>query len=146
MRLDWRSLAKVTAKLTSAFGAPDCPVCTGQYPVPRLAQRRSRCSWESQRTTWLKFTGLSGELTAPAPTVGSAISGRRVARANGHLAAPDCPVCQGDRGLNGLLRQRRKEIGHCLCPVVHWTVRCANRQKARIAYQMEIQRLAALGL
>jgi hypothetical protein len=30
---------------------------------------------------------------------------------------------------------------------VHRTVRCANRQKAIIAYQMEIQRLlAALGL
>jgi hypothetical protein len=36
---------------------------------------------------------------------------------------------------------------HGSCPVVHRTVRYANGQKARIAYQMEIQRLlAGLGL
>jgi hypothetical protein len=82
-------------------------------------------------------TGLSGEPTAPAPTVGSAISGRRVAKANGHQVAPDCPVCTGqctvcqrDQGLNSWLRYRRKEIGHCSCPMVHRTVQCANRQKA----------------
>jgi hypothetical protein len=63
--------------------------------------------------------GLSGEPMAPAPTVGSAISGRRVAWANSNLVAPDCPVCtgqcpvrQGDRGLNGWLRQKSKEIEH----------------------------------
>jgi hypothetical protein len=32
------------------------------------------------------------------------------------------------------------------CPVVHWTVRCATRQKARIAFLVGFQRfLAALG-
>jgi hypothetical protein len=99
---------------------------------------------------WLKFTGLSGEPTAPVPTVGSAISGRRVVQANGHLASPDCPVCIGqcpvyqeDQGLNCRLRQKRKEIKHCSCLVGHRTVRCTNRQKARIAYQMELQRLLA---
>jgi hypothetical protein len=44
-------------------------VCTGQCPVPRLAQRQTRCSRESLRTPWLKFTRLSGD-------------------------APDCPVSQ----------------------------------------------------
>jgi hypothetical protein len=129
-------------------------VCTGQCPVPRMAQRRTRCSRESSRALRLKFTGLSGEPTAPAPTVGSAINGRRVARANGHYAAPDypvctgqCPLCQADRGFNGRLRQRMKEIVHCSCPVVHHTVRCANGQKTRIVHQMEFQRLLpALGL
>jgi hypothetical protein len=92
-------------------------------------------------------TRLSGEPTAPAPTVGTAINGRRVARANGHKAAPDNVRCAKGTVLNGRLRQGRKEIVHCSCPVVHRTVWCANRQKARIAYQMEIQRLlAALGL
>jgi hypothetical protein len=69
-------------------------------------------------------TGLSGEPTASAPTISSAISGRHVARANGHKTALDClmctgqrPVCQGDRRLNGRLCQKRKEIGHCTCPV-----------------------------
>jgi hypothetical protein len=64
--------------------------------------------------------------------------------------SPDCPVCTGrqvDRAFNGQLCQKRKEIVHCSCPVVHRTVRCANGQKARIVYKMETQHLlAALGL
>jgi hypothetical protein len=146
MRLDWRSLAKYNQTCTSLryIGL------SGVHRTlsgARLAEQRTRCSRESPRTLWLKFTGLSGEPTAPAPTFGSAINGRRVSRANCHWDTPDCPVCQEERGLNGRLRQRRKEIEHCSCLVVHRTVRCANRQKARIANQMEIQRLlAALGL
>jgi hypothetical protein len=53
-----------------------------------------------------------------------AINERRVARANGHQAAPDypmctrhCLVCQGDRDCNGRLRQTRKEIAHSSCAV-----------------------------
>ena len=56
-------------------------------------------------------TGLSGESEPPEPTVGSEISGRHVARANGRLGTPDCPVCTGqcpvrqwDRRLNGRMR------------------------------------------
>jgi hypothetical protein len=47
------------------------------------------------------------------PTVGRAISGRHVDFANGHQAAPDCPVCHGAGGCNGRLRQTRKGIVHC---------------------------------
>jgi hypothetical protein len=47
------------------------------------------------------------------PTVDSAISGRRVTRANGHQAAPDCPVYQEGRGCNSWICQKRKEIVHC---------------------------------
>jgi hypothetical protein len=83
-------------------------------------------------------------------TVGSGISGRRVAHANGRLVTPDCLVCTGqclvrqqDRRSNGRLRLIRKEIGHRTA-TVH--VRCATRQKARIAFQLDLQRLlAALG-
>jgi hypothetical protein len=47
---------------------------------------------------------------------------------------------------NGRLRQIRKEIRTGQCPVVHRTVRCARRQKARIAFLKCSQRLlAALG-
>jgi hypothetical protein len=56
-------------------------------------------------------TRLSGESEPPEPTVGSEISGRHVARANGRLGTPDCPVCTGlclvrqrDRQLNDRMR------------------------------------------
>jgi hypothetical protein len=58
-------------------------------------------------------TRLSGEPAAPAPTIGSTISERCVARANGHQDAPDYPVYQGGHGCNGRLCQKRKEIAHC---------------------------------
>jgi hypothetical protein len=41
----------------------------------------------------------------------------------------------------------RAPDSYCSCSVVHRTVRCSTRQKARIAFQADIQRLlAALGL
>jgi hypothetical protein len=75
-------------------------------------------------------TGLSGEPTAPTPTVGSAISGRRVAWANGNLVAPDNVRCtKGIEGSTvGLARKaRRSGTGQGLfmsggapdCPVRH---------------------------
>jgi hypothetical protein len=79
-------------------------------------------------------TGLSGE-----PTVGQA-NGRprnpRVTRgrANGLMGAPDCPVRQWLQVFNGRLRQIRKAISTGQCPVVHQTVRCTTRQKARTAF------------
>jgi hypothetical protein len=70
----------------------------------------------------------------------AAISGRRVARANGRLGTPDCPVHQMVPRPNDWLRLIWKEI-------VHRTVWCTTRQKARIAFQVDLQRiLAALGL
>ena len=75
-------------------------------------------------------------------------------RANDLKGAPDCPVCTGQcpvrqrlQNANGRLCQNRKEIRTGQCPVVHRTVRCARRQKARIAFLECSQRLlAALGL
>jgi hypothetical protein len=126
-------------------GAPDCP-------VSRL--RRSRRSRETTQLRPAKnhrtvrwCTGLSGE-----PTVGRA-NGRprnpRVTRgrANGRMGAPDCPVRQRLQTFNGRLRQIRKAIHTEPCPVVHRTVRCATRQKARFAFLECFQQLlAALGL
>jgi hypothetical protein len=60
---------------------------------------------------------LSNEPAALVPTVGGAISGRRVASTNGHQATLDCPVCHEGRGCKGRLRQRRKEIDTVQCPV-----------------------------
>jgi hypothetical protein len=134
--------------------------CTGQCPVVQagsgelaaLGFRRRRTTINHRTVRWC--TGLSGE-----PTVGQA-NGRprnpRVTRgrANGLKGAPDCPVCTGQCPVrqrlqiaNGRLCQNRKEIRTGQCPVVHRTVRCASRQKARIAFLECSQRLlAALGL
>jgi hypothetical protein len=135
-------------------GAPDSVRCArlalANWPLSGL---RRRCTAINHRTVrWC--TGLSGE-----PTVGRANGRPRNPRATRGKCqrsegAPDCPVCtrqclvrQRLQSANGRLRQRRKEIrtGHCL--VVHRTVRCARRQKARIAFLECTQRLlAALGL
>jgi hypothetical protein len=109
-----------------------------------------RCTAIIHRTVrWC--TGLSGEPTTASATVGRAIRGRRVARANGRQGAPDYPVCTGQcpvrqlpRRCNGHLRQIRKEIrtGHATV-----NVRCTTRQKATLAFLVGLQRLlAALGL
>jgi hypothetical protein len=112
-----------------------------------LSGFRRRRTAKNHRTFWW-CTGLSGE-----PTVGRA-NGRprnpRVTRgrANGQKGAPDSVRCAvGLQIFNGRLRQNRKEICTGQCPVVHRTVRCTSRQKARIAFLDCSQRLlAALGL
>jgi hypothetical protein len=94
-------------------GAPDSVRCArlafGEHAT--LGKNRRRTTIIHRTVRWC--TGLSGE-----PTVGRAIRGRRVARANGRQGAPDCPVCTGQcpvrhlaRRCNGRLRQNRKEIG-----------------------------------
>jgi hypothetical protein len=151
-----------------SLGAPDCPVVhrtvSGGAPdsvrCARLALanwlllglRRRRTAINHRTVRWC--TRLSGE-----PTVGRA-NGRpqnpRVTRGKCQWSegTPDCLVCTGQcpvgqrlQDCNGRLRQIRKEIRTGQCPVVHRTVRCARRQKARIAFLECSQRLlAALGL
>jgi hypothetical protein len=61
--------------------------------------------------------------------------------------APDGPVPhrKGNRPIKVFFTVSCARTVHC--PVCHRTVRCTDEQKARIAYQMELQRLlAALGL
>jgi hypothetical protein len=111
--------------------------CTGQCPMPRLARRRTGRSREKKKALQLKITGLSGgALDCPVsqrrsrPTVGCAISGRRVGRANGRLDTPDslvcigqCPVRQPDPRPNGRLHPIRKEIEHRTGTVyVRWCI------------------------
>jgi hypothetical protein len=111
---------------TYDYNSPDCPVCTGLSGEPTVGR-------------------ANGRPRNPRATRG---------RANGRKGAPDCPVCtghvrcaNGSLATNGRLRRRRKEIGHRTLSGVHRTVRCARRQKARMAFQICSQRLlAALGL
>jgi hypothetical protein len=114
-----------------------------------LGRIRRRTTIIHRTVRWC--TGLSGEPTAASATVGRAIRGLRVARANGRQGAPNCPVCTGQcpvrqpaRCCNSRLCQKRKEIAHRTSTV---TVRCATQQKARIAFLVGLQRLlGALGL
>ena len=97
---------------TYDYNSPDCPVCTGLSGEPtvglgqRSAARSAQDTWPSQRSEG--GTGLSG-------------------------VHRTCPVRQRLQSSNGRLRQIRKEIRTGQCPVVHRTVRCTSRQKARIA-------------
>jgi hypothetical protein len=113
-------------QLLLGMGTPDCPVVHRTvFRVPdwlpanwSLSGKLRRCTAIIHRTVrWC--TGLSGEPTAASATVGRQIRGRRVARSNGWLGAPDCPVCTGQcpvrqpaRSCNGRLRQEWKEITH----------------------------------
>jgi hypothetical protein len=144
----------VYSQLLFSLGAPDSVRCARLALVKRLLSgfRQRRTTIIHRTVRWC--TGLSGE-----PTVGRA-NGRprnpRVTRgrANGLMGAPDCPVCtrqcpmrQRLQFLNGRLCQNRKAISTGHYPVVHRTVRCTTRQKARIAFLNCSQRLlAALGL
>jgi hypothetical protein len=139
-------------------GAPDSVRCarlnSGEQTTLGIVWRRLAIIHRTVR--WC--TGLSGE-----PTVDCANGRQRDQRATRGLGqqivgAPDCPVCtgqcpvsQGDRCSNGQLSPIWKEIAHRTsyrtCPVVHRTVRCATRQKAKLAFQECLQRLLGpLGL
>jgi hypothetical protein len=105
------------------YNSPNCPV-SQQPPAQRSAAQSAGDAW-------------------PAPTVDR---GHRTVR-----CAPDSVRCANQPGVAtvGCTRiGRRSRTGHeqC-CPVVHRTVQCATRQKAKIAFLVGLQRLlAALGL
>jgi hypothetical protein len=137
-----------------SLGAPDCVRCARLTQANLLlsGNRRRRTAINHRTIRWC--TGLSGE-----PTVSQANGRPRNPRATCGMCQrsegePDCPVCTGQcpvrqrlQDCNGRLRQIRKEIRTGQCLVVHRTVRCARRQKARIAFLECSQRLlAALGL
>jgi hypothetical protein len=125
--------------------------CTGQCPVPRLVRRRTDHSREKKKVMRLKITGLSGEPTTL--VANGRLHNQRATRGprQRSVGTPDCPMCTGqcpvrqpDPRPNGRLRPIRKEIEH-QTGTVH--VRCTTRQKARFAFQVDLQRpLAALGL
>jgi hypothetical protein len=99
-------------------GAPNCPVSQ------RSPARSTGNTWPSQRSDGR--TGLSG--------VHRTVSG-----------APTDPKIQRSASLE---KERDRTLDcYSSCPVVHRTVRCTTRKKARIAFQIDLQRLlAALGL
>jgi hypothetical protein len=102
-------------------GAPTGPEAQ-QSAAPDMEGDRapdcySSCPVVHRTVRWC--TGLSGAPTGPEAQ---------------RSAAPDM---EGDRAPDC----------YSSCPVVHRTVRCSTRQKARIAFQVDLQRLlATLGL
>jgi hypothetical protein len=96
----------------------------GELAALRKKQRRTTIIHRTVR--WC--TGLSSEPTVASATVGRAVHGRRVARNNGRLGTPNCPVCtrqcpmrQLTLRTNGRMRQKRKEIAHRTATVtVRW--------------------------
>jgi hypothetical protein len=109
---NYKRLGWVQPKSSSAWhtglsgGVPDSVRCarpaSGEQAT--LGKNRRRTAIIHQTVRWC--TGLSGE-----STVGRAIRGRRMARANSRQGAPDCSVCHQARSYNSHLRQKRKEIG-----------------------------------
>jgi hypothetical protein len=125
--------------------------CTGQCPVRQAGFRRTGRSREflaaydynsldctmSQRPPAQQSAAKSAGDVWPTPTVGRGhwtVSGAPTAR---RLQRPAAPGMEGNHAPD-------MNSG---CPVVHRTIRCATRQKARIAFPECLQRLqAALGL
>jgi hypothetical protein len=125
-------------------GAPDCPVRqAGFRRTSRSRENLAAYGYNSsdcpvsQRPPAQRSVAQSAGDVWPAPTVGRGhrtVSGAPTAM---NLQRSVAPKLEGDRAQN-------MNSG---CPVVHRTVRCATRQKARIAFLVGVQRLlAALGL
>jgi hypothetical protein len=112
------------------YNSPDCPVVhrTVRWANGRLRQRSAvqslRDTWPRQRS--VGHTRLSGV----------------------HRTVSGAPTDFGDQRSAALHMERNQAPDmNSSCPVVHRTVRCATRQKARLAFQVGLQRLlATLGL
>jgi hypothetical protein len=96
-------------------GAPDSVRCarldSGEQAAFGRFWRRTTISHRTVQ--WC--TGLSGEPTAASATVGRAIHGRRVARANGRQGAPDsvqCANCHESATVVCTRIGRRSRTGH----------------------------------
>jgi hypothetical protein len=138
------------------YNSPDCPVSHPRRTRRPREKQRGDVAIIHRTVQWC--TGLSGE-----PTVACTNGRPRNLRVTHRLlqrsaGAPDCPVgtrqCpvrQSAQRSNNRICHFWKEIAHRTvyrtCPVAHRTVRCTTRQKARMTFQVCLQRLlAALGL
>jgi hypothetical protein len=131
--------------------------CTGQCPVrqagPRelaaLGNKRRRTAIIHRTVRWC--TGPSGEPTAASANGRPAIFARHVVAPTvgwAHRTVSGAPTDPEDQRSAALHMERNQApYMNSSCPVVHRAVRCTTRQKARLAFQVGLQRLlAALGL
>jgi hypothetical protein len=96
-------------------GAPDSVQCAklGSGEQAALGNVWRRTTIIPRTVRWC--TGLSGEPRVASATVGRAIRGRRVARANGRQEAPDsvwCANCHISATVNFARKGRRSRTGH----------------------------------
>jgi hypothetical protein len=129
-----------SAKVSSVWVHRTVRWCTGQCPVRQVGSCElaalgiSSAAYGYNSPDCPVCTGLSGEPTVGRPNGRTRDPRETRGRANGREGAPDCPV-----------RQRSASPNKEGDP--HRTVRCARRQKAKIAFPDCSQRLlAALGL
>jgi hypothetical protein len=138
-------------RLAPAYGAPNCLVCIGQCPVPRLVRPTNRLLSGKLSAPQLKFTWPSGvhqtvrwahgqrssSLTVDcywSETLEVRNSQRRPGRIGLFGVPPNCPVRHWDRRIQrstpmGDWRSRHQTMNSVVSGA-HWTVRCARRQKA----------------
>jgi hypothetical protein len=92
---NWRKVGKGQPTLARAWhtgvsgGAPDSVRC------PRLARRQLGALGKRERRRGYNSPDCPMSQRLQRPRVGRAINVRHVARANGRLGTPDCPVCTG---------------------------------------------------
>jgi hypothetical protein len=131
-----------TANRLFRSGAPDCPVVHRTVSgAPGCLDLKTLLSGICRRRTAKIHrtvrcapdcpvcTGLSGE-----PTVGRGICARHVVWPTVGKWHRIVRCARSATVGNGRLRCLRKEIGHRTVSGVHRTVRCARRQKARMAF------------
>jgi hypothetical protein len=128
-------------------GAPDSVRCArlarANWPLSGIHRRRTTIIHRTVRCA----PDCPVSQRSAGPTVGRAICAGHVAEPTARRRYRTVRCANGSKAANGRLRHRRKEIGHRTVSGVHRTVRCARRQKARIAFLDCSQRLlAALGL
>jgi hypothetical protein len=85
-------------------GAPDSVRCPGWPTDELVALGKSEGAAAKNHRTVRCAPDCPVSQQRPRPTVVSAISGQRVARANGRLVTPDCPVRQREPRSYGRLR------------------------------------------
>jgi hypothetical protein len=137
----------VSAKASAVWCTGQCPVCqAGSGELGALGNKLTAYGYNSP--------DCPVSQRSAGPTVSCAICARHVAEptvGRGHRTvrcAPDSVRCaNGSQAPTVGYATEGKKIRTGQCPVVHRTVRCARRQKARIAFLECSQRLlAALGL
>jgi hypothetical protein len=135
----------VYSQLLLGLGAPDCPVVHRTVSGAPDESKVNRPLSGLDGGVRLKFTGLcqrNGRPRNPRATRGPR---QRSAGGTGLSGAPSGPKQQ--RSTAPYLEGDPHRTCYSDCPVVHRTVRCTTRQKARIAFLDCLQwLLAALGL